>query len=81
MTHPAQLQFVNVVKANYANMFVQKRVLEVGSLNINGSIRQFFAACDYTGVDLGKGKDVDLVARGEELSSSTIKNGLEHLTT
>jgi len=67
MTHPAQLAFVDVVKANYANMFVQKRVLEIGSLNINGTIRQFFAACDYTGVDLGEGKDVDLVARGEDL--------------
>lgn len=67
MTHPAQMQFVNMVKANYANLFVQKRVLEIGSLNINGSIRQFFSDCDYVGVDIGEGRDVDLVARGEDL--------------
>lgn len=48
-------------------MFFQKKVLEVGSLNINGSIRQFFAYCDYLGIDVGPGKDVDLVCEGQTL--------------
>ena len=60
--------FVESVKQNYVNLFIRKKVLEVGSLNINGSIRQFFIDCDYTGVDLAPGKDVDMVARGEDLS-------------
>jgi hypothetical protein len=42
-------------------------VLEVGSLNINGSIRQFFSNCDYLGIDVGSGVDVDLVCEGQNL--------------
>jgi len=36
-------------------------VLEVGSLNVNGSYRPLFAGCEYVGLDIRKGKDVDVV--------------------
>lgn len=39
-------------------------MLEVGSLNINGTIREFFNNCTYVGVDVGEGKCVDLVCGG-----------------
>ena len=39
-----------------------KRVLEVGSLDINGSVRPLFENCNYTGIDLGEGRGVDVVA-------------------
>lgn len=68
MSHQAQLVFVATVRAMYPNYFVRKQVLEIGSLNINGSIRQFFEQCVYVGVDLGEGRDVDVVARGEDLT-------------
>jgi len=67
MSHPAQMDFVAAVKQSYADLFVRTKVLEIGSLNINGSIREFFDSCDYTGVDLAPGKDVDLVSKGEDL--------------
>lgn len=67
MSHQAQLDFVAGLKQRFPEYFRKGRVLEVGSLDINGSVRQFFEDCDYTGVDLGEGKGVDLVARGEEL--------------
>jgi len=41
--------------------------LEVGSLDINGSVRIVFERCDYLGVDLGEGKGVDLVCPGHLL--------------
>ena len=41
------------------------RVLEVGSLDVNGSVRNFYA--DYTGVDMRAGKNVDIVANGNNL--------------
>ena len=68
MSHPAQIGFVASVRAKFPELFNGTEVLEVGSLNINGSIRQFFTDCLYVGVDLAPGKDVDIVARGEDLS-------------
>ena len=68
MSHQSQLNFVAGVKQQFPEYFKKGRILEIGSLDINGSVRQFFEDCDYTGVDIGEGKGVDLVARGEELS-------------
>ena len=43
-------------------------VLEVGSLNVNGSARQFFGdAPKYVGIDMQEGKDVDMVLNGHDL--------------
>ena len=68
MSHQAQLDFVAIVRAMYPDYFIRKQVLEIGSLNINGSIRPFFEQCVYVGVDLGEGRDVDVVAKGEDLT-------------
>jgi len=68
LSHPAQIEFVASLKSQFPDYFVRKNVLEVGSLNINGSIRPFFEQCIYVGVDLGAGADVDVVARGEDLA-------------
>jgi len=68
MSHPAQIEFVAGLKQRFPDYFIRKNVLEVGSLNINGSIRQFFQQCNYVGVDLGAGRDVDVIAKGEDLS-------------
>jgi hypothetical protein len=68
VSHQSQLDFVASVKEKYPHYFKAKRVLEIGSLDINGSVRQFFEDCDYIGVDLGAGKGVDIIAKGEELT-------------
>lgn len=68
MSHPAQIEFVAALQNKFPDFFIRKNVLEIGSLNINGSIRQFFQQCNYVGVDLGAGRDVDVVAKGEDLS-------------
>ena len=67
MAHPQQAEFVAYCRLQYPENFKDCKVLEVGSLDINGSIRDFFTDCQYIGVDLGEGKGVDLVARGEDL--------------
>lgn len=61
MSHPAQMDFVAEVKALFPEMFTGRRVLEVGSLNVNGSVRQFFQDCEYTGLDIVAGPGVDVV--------------------
>ncbi len=39
-------------------------VLEIGSLNVNGSVRELFPHWDYTGLDRVAGPGVDVVADG-----------------
>lgn len=65
MSHLKQREFIGFVKEYFPDFFEQKKVLEVGSLCINRSIREFFADCDYTGVDLEIGKGVDLAIPGQ----------------
>jgi len=66
VSHPQQRFFVNSVKQLLPGFFQGRSVIEVGSLNINGSVREFFSDCSYVGLDVGEGKDVDLVCRGED---------------
>lgn len=67
MAHTEQHNFIHSVKNFYPDYFNNCQVLEIGSLDINGSIRQFFNNCDYLGVDVGQGHGVDLVSPGEDL--------------
>ena len=67
MSHKQQLDFVQAVKDQFPEYFKGTKVLEVGSLNINGSVRQFFEANEYIGCDLGEGAGVDIVCQGHEL--------------
>jgi SAM-dependent methyltransferase len=54
----------------FADDLKDGHILEVGSYNVNGSIRPFFQASyikEYIGVDLTKGPGVDLVKSGHEI--------------
>jgi SAM-dependent methyltransferase len=45
-----------------------KTVLEIGSMNVNGSVRDLFdRAAAYYGVDIAPGEGVDLVCKASEL--------------
>lgn len=66
IVHREANDFVRSVKARFPERFVGKKVLEVGSLNINGSVREFFTECDYTGIDLAQGPGVDVVTEAHE---------------
>lgn len=67
MSHANQMNFVARIKDKFPDAFVGKDVLEIGSLDINGSVRQFFESCNYIGCDLGAGKGVDIVSPGHML--------------
>ncbi|MBH1963892.1 MAG: class I SAM-dependent methyltransferase [Comamonadaceae bacterium] len=66
MSHPQQLFFVSGVKQFLPDFFTGKKVLEVGSLDLNGSVRQFFTDCAYEGLDVGTGPGVDTVCPGQD---------------
>lgn len=65
MSHPQQRHFVNKLKDRLPQYFDSKKALEVGSLDINGSLRDFFSNTDYCGIDVGEGKGVDIVCEGQ----------------
>ena len=67
MAHQQQFDYIEKLRSKFPEYFSHKKILEVGSLNINGSIRVFFNQCDYLGIDVGPGKDVDLVCEGQLL--------------
>ena len=71
MAHQEQAAFFSEVRAHYPSAFAEARVLEVGSLDINGSVRELFTRCDYTGVDLQLGPGVDLACQGQLVGFSS----------
>ena len=66
MAHRQQQEFCAIVKEKYPEYFKNKKVLDIGSLDINGSNRSYFENCSYIGLDLGEGKNVDVIAKGNE---------------
>ena len=67
MAHPEQKEFVEKVKNHYPDMFNKKKVVDFGSLDINGANKEHFTNCEYIGVDIGKGKNVDVISKCHEL--------------
>jgi ubiquinone/menaquinone biosynthesis C-methylase UbiE len=67
MAHSQQRDFFLSVKQQKPEVFADVEVLEVGSLNINGTVRDFFQATRYIGADVAPGRDVDVVCNGENL--------------
>jgi SAM-dependent methyltransferase len=67
MAHRAQFNFFAKVKQQFPEYFTNTSVVEMGSLNINGTVRVLFEnPKNYVGIDLGEGSGVDVVCRGEE---------------
>ena len=71
MAHQAQQDFLISVKNQFPDKFNNCKVLDIGSLDINGNNRYLFENYDYTGVDIGAGPNVDVVCKGHEFKSDT----------
>ena len=69
MAHQAQVDYCLFVKNKFPEFFKNTRVVDFGSLDINGSNRQFFDDCEYTGLDIGEGKNVDIVTKAHEYNA------------
>ena len=66
MAHKGQQDFIELVRRQFSDFFANRQVLEIGSLDINGSIRSQFTNCAYTGIDVAVGPGVDLVCQGQD---------------
>lgn len=66
MAHTEQRNFIDKVKSKFPQYFINKSVLEFGSLNINGTVRDYFKDCEYIGIDVAVGNCVDIVSKAHE---------------
>lgn len=66
VAHKEQKQFILEIKNKFPDFFNNSKVLEVGSLDVNGSIRDFFMGCEYVGIDVAEGPGVNHVCQGQE---------------
>lgn len=67
MAHREQVQFCKKTKREFPEYFRNKIVVDIGSMDINGNNRRFFRRCDYSGIDIKEGKNVDYIGVGHEL--------------
>lgn len=72
MAHKNQQDFCERVKQMYPQYFEGKRVLDVGSLDIVGCNKGMFTDCEYIGLDIGEGKNVDVICPIEDYVSDTL---------
>ena len=67
MAHKAQRDFFERVKVQFPAFFEDKKVLDCGSLDINGSLKDLFTGGEYAGADIHEGPNVDIVSATHEL--------------
>lgn len=59
--HDSAIESVKQFKKTYLKKNEKIKILEIGSLSVNSNIRKIFEEFDYTGVDIVKGDNVDIV--------------------
>ena len=67
--HQEVKDYISKVKEKMPEFFKGKRVLEMGSLNYNGTPRDYFEDCEYIGLDWMAGDKVDVVCKAHEYKS------------
>jgi hypothetical protein len=67
MAHFEQRVFFEQMKERFPQYFDGVSVIEIGSLDINGTVRDFYTPTRYVGVDVSAGPGVDLVCNGEDV--------------
>jgi SAM-dependent methyltransferase len=72
MAHREQREWCELVKYAHDEYFVGTNVLDIGSLDINGNNRYLFEQCNYTGIDIGEGSNVDVVCSGHLFKSDDL---------
>lgn len=66
MAHAEQNRFCQGVRLAFPSFFTGCRVLDCGSLNVNGTNRSLFSDCEYVGIDVAQGDGVDVVGKVHE---------------
>jgi hypothetical protein len=65
--HVEQRDFFKSVRQRLPHYFTEPVVYDFGSLDINGNNRFLFVEPQYTGIDICRGQNVDVVGRAHEV--------------
>ncbi len=71
MAHQAQRMFFDNIKNDMPQYFDKVRVVDFGSKDYNGSLRDMFTNSLYIGVDISVGKNVDVVSAAHKYVVTT----------
>jgi len=71
MAHTAQREFFERVKRLFPESFDNVDVVDFGSLDVNGNLKDLFTNSNYTGVDIVAGRNVDVVSKAHEYNPKT----------
>lgn len=66
MAHESQKTFFQEVKSQFPEYFNRVKVVDFGSKDYNGSLKEMFTNETYIGVDISEGKNVDVVSKAHE---------------
>lgn len=72
MSHPDQVRFFSEVVRALPDAFASGSILEVGSLDVNGSLRSLVKpgpGLRYIGIDIAPGRGVDIVVPGQAFAA------------
>jgi len=66
MAHKEQKNYLDKIKLKFPEAFKNRKVLDIGSFDVNGNEKPWFDDCDFIGLDIGPGKGVDVVCPANE---------------
>lgn len=64
--HKEQINYLDKIKSKFPEAFRDRKVLDIGSFNVNGNEKPWFENCDFIGLDIGPGPGVDVVCPANE---------------
>lgn len=70
--HKQQIEYCQNVKSRFPEYFKGVYVLDVGSLDINGSNKYLFDDSEYAGLDMVQGKNVQIISQVHEYKPGPI---------
>lgn len=64
--HKEQKSYIDKVKKMFPEAFRDRKVLDIGSFDVNGNEKPWFENCDFIGLDLLPGPGVDVACPANE---------------
>jgi SAM-dependent methyltransferase len=64
--HKEQKEYLDRIKNKFPEAFKNRKVLDIGSFNVNGNEKPWFDNCDFIGLDLLPGPGVDIACPANE---------------